>query len=455
MSRSSSRRRQTGNQCTPFGALYYTTLFLMSVCILYLNITNYTRISRLNALIDSDSERSRKVIDYVYYDLKPRVTQMDRVLSFQLPTAIVKAFEISHTDLRETLESVVVDLAKLTELYRALLGFNDDWALDGNAQRLRCTWSPYSYSEELNMHVADAEETLAMMNQTLNQVQDMYGDYGGIKDQISNLFAQIKGYISQGLDSNQTHVPIQYDSYINITNNYLKAIRMLTDNDHLNNLKTCNARVKEYILSHIDNLITEVATNITYLQPLHSGSHNTHYPHRTPLHNLVQNQYFKSTLYEKIRLSTIGMDETRHEPIIPKEHNTTQSSPLFYTLSNLGSPKKITQAAKGKMSRFRRFVYMPMPKKYTLPLYSYMGYAHPKRVQINRNSNPQDNQPTRDKSGKGRSKHRKTKTPLNPDRDLSSCLFELMGCSVMDTQQYSVVFCPEKTTLESSRATCN
>ncbi|AYM47543.1 transmembrane protein [Bat paramyxovirus] len=153
--------------------------------------------------------------DYILLDLKPRSIVMDRILSYQLPTAIVKAFEVSHTDLRETLEGVVVDLAKLTEVYRALLGFDENWDLESNAQRLKCSWSPITIAGERVLGTEGLSEYELRANQSIEHIKSLYGDFDNVKANIQQLFDQILIYFANESYINGTE--IRNDYYYNMT----------------------------------------------------------------------------------------------------------------------------------------------------------------------------------------------------------------------------------------------
>lgn len=179
--------------------------------------------------------------DYMLYDLKPRTVIIDRVLSYQLPTAIVKAFEISHTDLRETLEGVVVDLAKLTEVYRALLGFNSDWGLEENAQRLKCSWEAKTIKEEARDNSPELAEHMLKVNTSIEQVRSMYGDFAGVRLEIENLFNRIRNYIEENLNDGSNSTMIQLDYF---TENATKVLN-----------KSINT-IKQSVLSNFAQLVS-------------------------------------------------------------------------------------------------------------------------------------------------------------------------------------------------------
>nr|WPV62564.1 MAG: transmembrane protein [Jeilongvirus miniopteri] len=193
--------------------IYHTGLVICLATILYWVIENQNNLQSLKHDQDYQIEIINKVNDYIMYDLKPRIIIMDRVLAYQLPTAIVKAFEISHTDLRETLEGVVVDLAKLTEVYRALLGFDQDWGLEKNAQRLKCSWSPYSFEQEAVLGNQEYKDYVKHVNASIEHIKSVYGDFADVRSNIGNLFAKITNYINENLRQNYTMT--QFDQYFN------------------------------------------------------------------------------------------------------------------------------------------------------------------------------------------------------------------------------------------------
>ncbi|AXR70618.1 transmembrane protein [Shaan virus] len=208
--------------------IYHTGLVICLATILYWVIENQNNLQSLKHGQDYQIEIINKVNDYIMYDLKPRIIIMDRVLAYQLPTAIVKAFEISHTDLRETLEGVVVDLAKLTEVYRALLGFDQDWGLEKNAQRLKCSWSPYSFEQEAVLGNQEYKDYVKHVNASIEHIKSVYGDFADVRSNIGNLFAKITNYINENLGQNYTVT--RFDQYFNnLTANINKSINDIED----------------------------------------------------------------------------------------------------------------------------------------------------------------------------------------------------------------------------------
>ncbi|UBB42371.1 transmembrane protein [Jingmen Miniopterus schreibersii paramyxovirus 1] len=212
-----------------FNVFYHIGLMTAIIMMLYFSIESADNVRSINNTYKDLYHNVREIHDYMLYDLKPRTVIIDRVLSYQLPTAIVKAFEISHTDLRETLEGVVVDLAKLTEVYRALLGFNSDWGLEENAQRLKCSWEAKTMKEEAEEGSAELQDHLLRVNTSIEQVKSMYGDFDGVRLEIENLFGKIRQFINDNLQTGSNSTLIQLDSLtINaslILNNSINEIK--------------------------------------------------------------------------------------------------------------------------------------------------------------------------------------------------------------------------------------
>lgn len=81
-------------------------------------------------------------------ELKPKIDLVTTFLSVKLPRSILSAFKHSNNQLVESLGGITGDLEKLIELYRSLLGFNDDWLLTPTTQHMTCTMiDGYSYTE--------------------------------------------------------------------------------------------------------------------------------------------------------------------------------------------------------------------------------------------------------------------------------------------------------------------
>lgn len=241
------------------------------ILILYFSIETADNVNRMKSNYVDLVNNVKDIHDYMLYDLKPRTIIIDRVLSYQLPTAIVRAFEISHTDLRETLEGVVVDLAKLTEVYRALLGFNSDWGLEENAQRLKCSWEAKTIKEEKEDGSQELNEHLLRVNTSIEQVRSMYGDFAGVKLEIESLFDKIRTYIVSNLNDSTNSTLIQLDYFMtNATKELNQSLMDMQKNLISNftklvssNFKLRNLLIDMNIQRSIDRYVTDTSRDIT------------------------------------------------------------------------------------------------------------------------------------------------------------------------------------------------
>lgn len=75
-------------------------------------------------------------------DVRPKVDLISQMLSYQLPNAILAAFKKSNVELTNSLGDITFNLENLVELYRSLLGFDDEWMITPNTQHLTCSLVP-------------------------------------------------------------------------------------------------------------------------------------------------------------------------------------------------------------------------------------------------------------------------------------------------------------------------
>lgn len=161
--------------------------------------------------------------EYMIRDLKPRMTVIDRVVTYQLPTTILKAFELSYNDLRSTMEQVVVDTEKLIGLYKAILGFQSDWTVDPTAQRLRCYWEEYTVDDYILFNDADTIQMIEAVNRTLSDIDDSYYDFEDVASEIKNAFYGLYDYI-RGMRSNNTSIMYIGNDTVKQVNYYLNSL---------------------------------------------------------------------------------------------------------------------------------------------------------------------------------------------------------------------------------------
>lgn len=121
--------------------------------------------------------------------LMPRVILMEKIITFQLPSAIMKAFEVSHQDLRISLSNIMYDLKRVIELYKALMGFEDDWVLSNNAQKLQCSWSDLGHESETTAD--ESMDTQEKINSTINSLDSLLKDNYSLIHELQLVFGGI------------------------------------------------------------------------------------------------------------------------------------------------------------------------------------------------------------------------------------------------------------------------
>lgn len=82
-------------------------------------------------------------------DVRPKVDLINRMLSYELPTSILAAFQKSNTKLTNSLGDMTINLENLISLYKSILGFDEDWTIMPNTQHLTCTLIPSNDADQV------------------------------------------------------------------------------------------------------------------------------------------------------------------------------------------------------------------------------------------------------------------------------------------------------------------
>ncbi|UOL48939.1 transmembrane protein [Jingmen Myotis davidii paramyxovirus 1] len=215
----------------------------------------------------------KELRETVIYELRPRISVIDRAITYQLPHSIMKAFEISHTDLRSALSQIIMDLEKIVDIHRSMLGIYGDEFHDENV--------PYTQiSEESDDGNTTAsppkEETLMFLkkiNETISFFDQRNYDFTDVTMSIKSAFKGFIDYVKYRSKNNSTY--IQFDSYIRNVSRYNKiAARYITMSDIITNLgnnidliiKDCNVSNSNYTNHYFrDNKYREIVRNFLNL----------------------------------------------------------------------------------------------------------------------------------------------------------------------------------------------
>lgn len=117
-------------------------------CVIILGINTYllyvTQVDYKYLLEDYDElyKITRNMRDDIQKELKPRLDFVTHFLSYKLPNAVLHSFKRSNQELTDQLGGITFNLNQLLELYRSILGFDDDWQLTPDTQHMTCSFIP-------------------------------------------------------------------------------------------------------------------------------------------------------------------------------------------------------------------------------------------------------------------------------------------------------------------------
>ncbi|UOL48931.1 transmembrane protein [Wufeng Myotis altarium paramyxovirus 1] len=188
------------------------------------NIHNYTKHNiNHNELDKSINTKLADINRYLVQELKPRIMVIDKALTYQLPTAIMKAFEVSHLDLRSTLDQIMFDMEKLINLYKAILGFQDDWSVNPEAQRLKCYWDEDTVEDHALFKDNATLEMLQRVNETVAHLAARDFDFDDVTNNIRNAFHSFLNFIRPNQnndDNNTTVISVKQRDYYQLINTF-------------------------------------------------------------------------------------------------------------------------------------------------------------------------------------------------------------------------------------------
>ncbi|URD31411.1 transmembrane protein [Hipposideros bat paramyxovirus] len=328
-----------------FNLVVMLSLFTSSISLIYLNIINNQLLHTIRQDVNPLVTESTEINQYILRDLQPRVKVMDRVLNYQLPNAILRAFELSHEDLRSTLEGMIIDMKRLTELYKAMLGFEDNWSIDSNAQRLKCTWSSDTIQDEVDAQKNDTLQMIIALNDTLTQIDELESDYNYVTEEIRNLFSRFFSYIRDAPtptpSATTKSTTIQFDYFIIDT---LDSLNYLLYN-HVKSLYYCNG--------------DDLKINQTYSDWL----------------NRTRTNYYQYINHSSGRLERLKRNLDKESE--KHEANHSNNSSAFYANIDQYKPELIYDSANRKVKRQKR--YYIQPSTFRLPTYYYTKDGNPTR----------------------------------------------------------------------------
>lgn len=222
------------NSCRFYAILAINlSLSILVVVNSYYSFSAAKEINTLRIYASSTDENIDLIKKELERGVKPRLMLIDRVITYQLPSAIIRAFEISHQDLRMSLAAITLDLKRVIELYKALLGFTDDWILSNNAQQLQCSWSPKRDRDPTNVHSYYDNATYDAINKIRDaETLENYDDYS-IKNELNSIFKLFNRIINDFRNDksrNQTE-QIQHDYYNGetLTENISERLSIILD----------------------------------------------------------------------------------------------------------------------------------------------------------------------------------------------------------------------------------
>ncbi|UMO78110.1 TM protein [Bat paramyxovirus] len=190
-------------------------LFLKTATLISFIIITYN-ILKLNDKLDKMEIRnkqmhgiSNQINSYITYELRQRIILIDRIVSYQLPNAIRQAIELLHLDIRLSIDDVLLDMKRLTEIYKSLLGLEDDWGIAPDSQRLKCSWMTSEQMDSDNETSPHMRDIVNNINNTLVSLKNYGSDYSDMSNRLEKIFHVFIDYFSNN-NVNST-VQIQFD----------------------------------------------------------------------------------------------------------------------------------------------------------------------------------------------------------------------------------------------------
>nr|UED37251.1 putative TM protein [Paramyxoviridae sp.] len=187
-------------------------LVLSGIIIIYKNNNRLYQIEKMTVM---SSEKIAQASELLTMNINPKIDLMDRVINYQLPKAIMRAFEVSHKDLKMSMVYILSDLQRITELYKALLGFEDNWNLANDAQVLKCSWSAKTVGQLKQENDNDALQLLTKINDTLTHIENDTPSSYDISYELGSIFSGLWEFVRGNRNSLNNQTLIQLNQYLN------------------------------------------------------------------------------------------------------------------------------------------------------------------------------------------------------------------------------------------------
>lgn len=141
-----ARRREKVKLLNSIKTGIFFTLSFSSLILVCLNTVTLfqedNKIATLSSSMNDVGVIVAELDDMIRSEIKPRILLVSSLLSYKLPNAILDAFKKSSKDLTSSLKGITIDLENLIDLYRSILGFDDDWIITPETQHLTCSLLP-------------------------------------------------------------------------------------------------------------------------------------------------------------------------------------------------------------------------------------------------------------------------------------------------------------------------
>lgn len=353
------------------------TLIILTIINTYYVFSTVKEVGTLRVYSITTDENIDLIKKEIERGIKPRLMLIDRVITYQLPSAIIRAFEISHQDLRMSLASITLDLKRVIELYKALLGFTDDWILANDAQQLQCSWSPKRNLNESYTHGLYDNSTY----QSVKQLKDAFdnenaNDYS-IKSELNNVLQLFNTLINEFRFGRNSTFKIQTDSYqysdfeselSNIIDNLLTNISSLIKDQEFNE-RLYNLKYDRYLYNkhnQLVNVLQEIEKQNEYLVNQTLRLKKSINPDYILDHKRIIKENNPDFIFEP---------SSSYISYYPGE--STVSLRDFYNVSIRKAPYKINLGSHKIKKRYVK------PGVYRLPTFSYNTHQKPKPDSIN------------------------------------------------------------------------
>lgn len=113
------------------------TLVIINTYLLYETHQDYILLDKKLKHLQASLEETGSMIKL---SVKPQVDIITSFLSYQLPEAILRAFRRSNNELTNRLGGITVNLVNLIDMYKSILGFDEEWMLMPDTKQITCSF---------------------------------------------------------------------------------------------------------------------------------------------------------------------------------------------------------------------------------------------------------------------------------------------------------------------------